>query len=84
MNYSALKALIELGIAQEHINTVDSFGMTPLHLACISFSKEVFDLLLTLNPNRKIADLEGNTPAFYLKESEPIDFDKLNKLINEI
>lgn len=80
MNYSAVKSLVDLGIAEQLINSVDNYNMTPMHIASINFDAEIFQLLLSLKPNIGIKDSEGKTCVDYLRENEDIDSNILKVL----
>src|SRR5690242_18934990 len=80
MNCSAVEALIELGIAQELINSQDNFKMTPMHIAAINFDLPIFNSLLLLKPNLELKDSEGKTYKDYLMENEEITDDIINEL----
>ena len=83
MNFSAVKSLIDLGIAEKLINSVDNFLMTPMHIAAINFDVEIFMLLSKLQPNLELKDSEGKTCIDYLRENEDINPEILN-LIEEV
>lgn len=73
MNYSAVKSLVDLEIAEKLINSTDNFLMTPMHMAAMNFDVEIFLLLYKLKPNMELKDSENKTCLEYLKENEEID-----------
>ncbi len=83
MNFSAVKSLLDLGIAEKLINSVDNFLMTPMHIAAINFDVEIFVLLSKLKPNVEMKDSEDKTCIEYLQENEDINPEIL-KLIEEV
>jgi len=76
INFSCVDTLIKLGYAQDLINETDNVGMTPLHIGAINFDINIYDLLISLNPNCKIKDNEGKTCKDYLKENEDAEIPK--------
>lgn len=83
-NLQAIQTLISINIAQNQINSVDEYNMTPMHLASIIFDKSCFELLLTLHPDFSIKDNDGNTVIDLLKENEDIDDSQKEKYIKII
>jgi ankyrin repeat protein len=83
MNYSAVKSLVDLEIAQKLINQGDNFLMTPMHMAAMNFDIEIFQLLCKLKPNLELKDSENKTCIEYLKENDDIDVSVLS-LIDEV
>jgi len=81
MNFSAIKSLVELEIAEKLINTVDNFKMSPMHIAAINFDVEIFQQLSQLKPNLELKDNEGKTCLDYIRENDDIDKEIL-KLLN--
>lgn len=71
-NYSALKSLISLGVAQVNLNNQDNFLMTPLHIGAINYDRDCFNLLVSLKPNLLLVDNEGKTFWDYIDENEEI------------
>ncbi|MCF6768209.1 ankyrin repeat domain-containing protein [Thiotrichales bacterium 19S11-10] len=64
----AVKCLLEAG---ENINTPESFGPTPLHMACLMNNLKIVELLLQFNPNINAKDERGRT-ALSLTSNEKI------------
>jgi ankyrin repeat protein len=73
MNYSAVKSLEDLELAEKLINSTDNFLMTPMHMAAMNFDVEIFLLLCKLKPNLELKDSEKKTCIDYLKENDDID-----------
>jgi ankyrin repeat protein len=69
-----------MGIAEKLINSLDSFSMTPMHLASISFDYEIFSSLINLKPDLGIKDHEGKTAFDHLKENEEIESELIDAL----
>jgi ankyrin repeat protein len=80
MNFSAVKSLEEMNVAQKLINKQDNFGMTPMHIGAINLEIEVFKLLISLEPDSSIKDSENKTYIDYIKENEDIDKEILQSL----
>lgn len=57
--------------------------MTPLHLACVQFNLECFDLLIKLNPDINIEDSAGQKAVSYLIENEDLTKDEIDSIINK-
>jgi ankyrin repeat protein len=83
MNYSAVKSLVDLELAEKLINSTDNFMMTPMHMAAMNFDVEIFILLCKLQPNFELRDSENKTSLEYLKENEEIDHN-IMQLIDDI
>ena len=54
--------------------------MTPMHLICILFDKECFELLMKLKPDLDLKDNESNTPISYLEQNDDISEDELKEI----
>lgn len=76
MNFSCVDSLIKLGYAKEMINKGDNIKMTPMHIGAINFDANVYELLLTINPDLKLKDNEEKTCIDYLKENEDVEVPK--------
>jgi len=80
MNFSAVNVLIQRGYGKLLINAFDNFLMTPMHIACINYSQDIFEAILCLSPDMTFKDQEGKTPIDYLKENDEIPDEILNML----
>jgi len=80
MNNSAVGALSEIDYAIKMLNSQDTFGMTPMHIAAINFDLGIFSYLIQMNPNDEIKDSTERTFIGYLKENEDIDHKILKSL----
>ena len=79
-NLSAVKSLIEIGIAEKLINVQDNHNMTAMHIASINYEEPIFSLLIQLKPNKELKDEDDKTFIDYLQENEDLeDFEKLLK-----
>jgi hypothetical protein len=67
-NISAVIALNDLDIIKHHINEVDEFGMTPMHMAAINYIEEIYNIMIQYNPDKTIKDQEGKTYLDYFNE----------------
>ena len=76
INFSCVDCLIKLNYAKELINTCDNVNMTPMHIAAINFDIHLYELLLSLNPDKTIKDNEGKTCIDYLEENEDCEIPK--------
>jgi ankyrin repeat protein len=83
-NLSAVQSLIELKVAEKLINIQDNQQMTPMHIASINYEIPMYNLLVTLKPDRKLKDEEGKTFLDHLQENDDLldeDLQKYLKLI---
>ena len=81
-NVSAVKSLNELGLINKLINIQDNHFMTPMHIASINYEKEIFDILITFNPDKSLKDEEEKTYIDYLEENDDVDANEL--ILNSI
>ena len=76
LSFSAVDSLIKMNYAKELIDVCDDANMTPMHIGAINFDLHIYDLLIQLNPNKKIKDNEGKTCIDYLKENDDVEVPK--------
>jgi ankyrin repeat protein len=81
-NFNALKLIVNLNLIDD-VNKKDNYGMTPLHLACVQFNMECFNLLMSLNPDKNIDDSADQKAVNYLMENEDLTKDEIDNIIKK-
>jgi ankyrin repeat protein len=79
-DYANVKVFLEE--VDSNLDLTDSFGNTPLHIACAKGHLEIVKLLLDKNANAEIKNIYGNTPLHLVSAySHSNDFHEIAKLL---
>lgn len=73
MSISAVEALMNMNYVKDLINIKDNVDMTPMHIGAINFDMNIYQTLLSYNPDLTIKDKENKTSKDYLKDNDDVD-----------
>ena len=60
-----------------NVNSVDKYGRTPLHYACINGCPKVVDLLVRSGADASARDFNRNVPSFYFHNETDLETSSL-------
>lgn len=71
------KFVLHLLNKNANVNSVDKYGRTPLHYACINGCPKVVDLLVRSGADASARDLNRNVPSFYFHNETDLETSSL-------